>query len=283
MPSTGADNLGDELPAELQRREERLRRIREAKRALEERARAEAEAEGKGKEEAEKVKPDPKMQYNFSDPESRILKGPDGFLQGYNAQIAVEPVLQLIVGQGVTQEANDKRQLLPMLRQVKEQSGQKPTAALADNGYCSEENLQGAAKMQVDAYVATGKQKHNQIVSPCPRGPIPKTATILERMRRKLQTILRAENLCPAQGDRRAGVRTDQAPARVSAVPVARGQQSTGRMGSGLYDAQHLEAPPRLLYVIGALECGRTVTLARKNRELCRNNKHQQPSLNVTP
>jgi hypothetical protein len=74
----GADNLGDELPAELQRREERLRRIREAKRALEERARTEAEAEGKGKEEPEKVKPEPKMQYNFSDPESRILKGPDG-------------------------------------------------------------------------------------------------------------------------------------------------------------------------------------------------------------
>src|ERR1019366_5343166 len=90
----GPHSLGDELPAELQRREERLRRIREAKRALQERARAAAEAEGKGK-------PAAKAQYNFTDPESRILKGPDGFLQGYNAQIAVEPVLQLIVGQGV--------------------------------------------------------------------------------------------------------------------------------------------------------------------------------------
>lgn len=185
----GSDNLGDELPAELQRREERLRRIREAKRALEERARAEAEAEGKDEEEQERVKPEPKAQYNFTDPESRILKGPDGFLQGYNAQIAVEPVLQLIVGQGVTQQANDKRQLLPMLRKVREQSGQKPTAALADNGYLSEENLQGAVKMQIEAYVAVNKQKHNQILPPCPRGPMPKTATLLERMRRKLQTI----------------------------------------------------------------------------------------------
>lgn len=185
----GPDKLGDELPAELQRREERLRRIREAKRALEERARAEAEAEGKDQEEQGKAKPAPKAQYNFTDPESRILKGPDGFLQGYNAQIAVEPVLQLIVGQGVTQEANDKRQLLPMLRKVKEQSGQKPGVVLADNGYLSEENLKGAARMQVDAYVAAGKQKHSQIVSPCPRGPIPKSATSLERMRRKLQTI----------------------------------------------------------------------------------------------
>jgi transposase len=186
----GPHSLGDELPAELQRREERLRRIREAKRALEERARSEAEAEGKGKEEQAKVKPAPKAQYNFTDPESRILKGPDGFLQGYNTQIAVEPVLQLIVGQGVTQEANDKRQLLPMLRQVKEQSGHKPSTVLADNGYLSEESLQGAAKMQVDAYVATGKQKHSQIVPPCPRGPIPKSATLLECMRRKLQTIV---------------------------------------------------------------------------------------------
>jgi hypothetical protein len=114
----GSDNLGDELPAELQRREERLRRIREAKRALEERARAEAEAAGQGQEEEEKVKPDPKMQYNFSDPESRILKGPDGFLQGYNAQIAVEPVLQLIVGQGVTQEANDRANKFEAVRQA---------------------------------------------------------------------------------------------------------------------------------------------------------------------
>jgi len=186
----GTDKLGDELPAELQRREERLRRIREAKRALGERARAEAKAAGQNEEEQEKAKPAPKAQYNFSDPESRILKGPDGFVQGYNAQIAVEPALQLIVGQGVTQEANDKRQLLPMLRNVKEQSGQQPSAVLADNGYLSEENLKGAAQMQVEAYVAAGKQKHNQIVPPCPRGPIPKAATLLERMRRKLQTVL---------------------------------------------------------------------------------------------
>jgi transposase len=184
----GPESRGDELPVELGRREERLRRIREAKRALEERARAEAEAAGND-EEQEKVKPDPKAQYNFSDPESRIMKGPDTFVQGYNAQIAVEPVLQLIVGQSVTQEANDKKQLLPMLQKVKQQSGQKPTAALADNGYFSEENLRGAAKMRVEAYVAVSKQKHNQIVPPCPRGPIPKTATVLERMRRKLHTV----------------------------------------------------------------------------------------------
>jgi transposase len=184
----GPENRGDELPAELGRREERLRRIREAKRALEERARAEAEAEGKGQEEQAQVKPEAQMQYNFTDPESRIMKGPDTFVQGYNAQISVEPTLQLIVGEAITEQANDKQQLLPMLQRVQEQSGQKPIAVLADNGYFSEANLKGAAKMRIEVYVAVGKQKHSQTVPPCPRGPIPKSATPLERMRRKLRT-----------------------------------------------------------------------------------------------
>ena len=117
------------------------------------------------------------------------MKGPDGFVQGYNAQIAVEPVLQLIVGQAVTQQGNDKKQLLPMLAKVKEQSGQPPSAVLADSGYMSEENLRQVAKLGVEAHVAVGRQQHQQTVPPCPRGRIRKTATLLERMRRKLQTV----------------------------------------------------------------------------------------------
>ena len=81
----GGDRRGDELPAELQRREDRVRRIRAANRALEERAREEAKAEGKSEDEQKDVKPSPKSQYSFTDPESRIMKGPDSFLQGYNA------------------------------------------------------------------------------------------------------------------------------------------------------------------------------------------------------
>jgi transposase len=185
----GPENAGDELPSELARREERLRRIREAKRALEERARAEASAEGKDEQEQKKVRPEAKAQYNFTDPESRIMKGADGFVQGYNAQLAVEPRLQLIVGQSVTQQANDKQQLLPMIKKVQEQSGQKPSAVLADSGYVSEDNLRGVAKLGVEAYVAAGRQKHNQGVPPCPRGRIRKSATLLERMQRKLQTV----------------------------------------------------------------------------------------------
>jgi len=62
-----------------------------------------------------------KAQYNFTDPESRILKGSDGFVQGYNTQIAVEPVFQLIVGQRVTQVANDKQQMVPLIEAMEAQ------------------------------------------------------------------------------------------------------------------------------------------------------------------
>src|SRR6202040_2658931 len=76
----GRDRQGDELPEELQRRETRIARIREARRTLEERAREEAVSQGKDLKEA---KPKPKAQFNFTDPESRIMKGPDGFVQAY--------------------------------------------------------------------------------------------------------------------------------------------------------------------------------------------------------
>jgi transposase len=178
----GADRRGDELPSELQRRESRLTRIREAKRALEARANAEAAAAGKS---ADAVKPDPKAQYNFTDPESRIMKGPDGFVQAYNAQLAVDE-LQLIVGQAVTQETNDKHQLLPMVAVIEQQWGATPTQLLADAGYCSDTNLAAIADTPIDAYISTRKQKHGERPGPCPRGPLPKTATRVDRMARKL-------------------------------------------------------------------------------------------------
>ena len=180
----GRDRRGDELPAELQRRESRLKRIREAKRALEARAKEEATAKGKP---AESAKPDPKAQYNFTDPESRIMKGPDGFVQAYNVQVAVDE-LQLIVGQAVTQETNDKKQLMPMITTIERQSSDTPTELLADAGYCSDENLTAIGDTRIDAYISTRKQKHGERPGPCPRGPLPKTATIVDRMSRQLHT-----------------------------------------------------------------------------------------------
>ena len=181
----GRDRRGDELPAELARRETRWKRIQEAKRALEKRAREQAKSKD---EPEEKAKPKAQMQYNFTDPESRILPGADGFVQAYNAQIAVEPDFQLIVGQRVTQAANDKQQLQPTLDVVRQQAGQTPQAVMTDSGYCSEANLQYLEKSKIEGFIATDRESYRGRQQPSPRGPLPEGATRVDRMRRKLQT-----------------------------------------------------------------------------------------------
>ena len=181
----GPDRRGDELPAELARRETRLQRIREAKRGLEERAREQAKSKD---EPEEKAKPEAKMQYNFTDPESRILPGADGFVQAYNAQIAVEPDFQWIVGQRVTQAANDKQQLQPTLEAIRQQAGHTPQAVMTDSGYCSEANLQYLEKKKIEGFIATDRESYRDRQQPGPRGPLPQGATRVDRMRRKLQT-----------------------------------------------------------------------------------------------
>lgn len=179
----GTDRSGDELREELRRRESRLERISQAKHALEEEASRQAQQADK-----EQAKPEDKKQYNFTDPQSRIMKGSDGFVQGYNCQIAVEGNFQLIVGQAVTQQANDKKQLEPMIQAIEEQAGHKPGEVLADSGYCSEDNLKYLARRHIDGYVATERQNHGARGTACKRGPLPEGATAVERMKRKLQT-----------------------------------------------------------------------------------------------
>lgn len=186
----GRDRSGDELPEELSRRESRLKRIREAKKVLEERARAKAAEQGKPVEEAT---PKEKAQYNFTDPESRIMKGGDGFIQGYNAQVAVDSQSQMIVGQTVTQETNDKRQIVPMVETVEQQAGERPTEIVADSGYCSDANLEHLASesnpaKSIDAFIATDREPHDNGDPIHVRGPLPKNATRVDRMRRKLRT-----------------------------------------------------------------------------------------------
>jgi transposase len=181
----GKNRRGDELPAELARRETRLEKIREAKQAVEERAREKAASQGKSEAGAE---PEDKAQYNFTDPESRIMKGPDGFVQAYNTQIAVEPDLQLIVGQRVTQAANDKQQLQPMVEAMVEQAGQKPQEIIGDSGYCSDQNLQYLENKRMTGFVAVDRESYRDRNQTGPRGPLPKGATRTDRMRRKLQT-----------------------------------------------------------------------------------------------
>lgn len=185
----GKGKRGDELPEELRFHTKRLQKIREAKALLEAEARAEGLQEKKRRDTGDPPLPPDKAQKNFTDPESRILKdnATKSFVQGYNAQVAVDAKAQVIVAADVTQEAVDKQQFIPMLQKVKAQVRRYPKQVLADAGYCSEKNVACAQTKRVDAYLATGRIKHTAPLV-CPKGRIPKEATLLDRMRRKLRT-----------------------------------------------------------------------------------------------
>lgn len=205
----GKDRRGDELPAELARRESRLVKLREAKKALEAQAAQAASehaaelARRKGADEdtvaeraaqaAAEAVPKPKAQRNFTDPESRIMKTGDGsFAQCYNAQAVVDEDNQVIVAADLHDCASDVASLHPMTKQVTDNTGQHPDQVLADAGYCSAENLDQAAQVAeqtgTEFLIATGRRKHDEPAPPPPRGRIPKDATAKQRMARKLTT-----------------------------------------------------------------------------------------------
>jgi len=181
----GVDRTGDELPEELRHREGRLKKIAEAKAALEERARRAAQESGEGDGEVT-----PKEQRNFTDPESRIMRSGDGaFMQGYNAQLAVDAEKQVIVAADVVQAANDKRQLVPMVEAAVDAFEEVPEAFSADAGYWSQDNAETLQDYEIEAYVAPEKIGHRQWRdAKAPRGRIPKDLTQKERMRRVLTT-----------------------------------------------------------------------------------------------
>ena len=181
----GSNRSGEELPAELARRETRLKKIREAKAALEAEAREEAEAKGKDPETA---KPSPKAQRNFTDAESRIQKTPDGFIQGYNAQVAVDDLFQIIVAQHVTSASPDVQQLQPSLVSIERNLQCRPQAMVADAGYFSEENIRALEKRNIEPFISPQKEKHGRPPLKSPRGRPPGNLTLRQRMARKLLT-----------------------------------------------------------------------------------------------
>jgi len=176
----GPDKRGDELPAELAFREGRLKKIREAKEALEREAR-----------EAGAAEPKDKAQRNFTDPESRIMPSSSekgSFLQGYNCQAAVDDEHQVIVACDTTQQTNDSQQAKPMMEQVKKNTGKTPDKVSMDAGYASEANIVDVEALGTEAFIATNRKKHNDVVPAAPRGRMPKKLSVLGRMRRKLLT-----------------------------------------------------------------------------------------------
>src|SRR5882724_6225757 len=132
----GPEQRGDELPAWAASKQERLSKIRAARAALEAEAQAAAASKtptdgpddqgGPGPQAPEPAKPEPKAQRNFTDPQSRIMKTKDGFIQGYNAQAAVDAASQVIVAHDLGQAGNDKQQLEPMIAAIRAANGRHP-------------------------------------------------------------------------------------------------------------------------------------------------------------
>lgn len=166
----GAELSAEELPDWVRDKQRRLEKIREARARLEAEARAEASAKGEeikrgGPGRPRKNEPGtPKdsAQSNFTDPESRIMKSHDGFIQGYNAQAVVDADSQVIVAQGLTNNASDAQQLAPMAAQIKQNTKRQAREMSADAGYCSEDNLTEINRRHISGYIATGRQKHGE-------------------------------------------------------------------------------------------------------------------------
>ena len=183
---------GDEMPDWVADKQKRLEKICQAKAELEAEAKAAAEAEMQRREQAEvqrkaegrkksgrtpappKQEPDGKTQRNFTDPESRILKTRDGYIQGYNAQAAVDAKAQIIVAHDLTQSMSDQNQLVPLMDGIKDNLACQPKEASADAGYLSEANLAALAERNISAYVAAGRAKHPGEVKRRITGPLTK-------------------------------------------------------------------------------------------------------------
>jgi transposase len=218
--ATLGSRRGDELPAELKRREDRLVKIREAKARLEAEAAAKAEeeqrrrdgeqakreAEGRQRRGQEPAPIDPtpedKAQTNFTDAEAKIMKQSNkGFDYSYNAQAVVDGQEQIIVAAEVTAAANDKQQGVPLGRATLDNLAaagiERPKASdgtlvpipnTADSGYFSEKAVEALEKMGLDPYIATGRQKHNDAPVPIVEGKPAATASAQEKMQHKLRT-----------------------------------------------------------------------------------------------
>jgi transposase len=190
---------GDELPRWVADKEKRLAKIRAAKAELEAEAKAAAQEERRRRAEAEEkriaegrkkngktpkppsAEPDGKAQRNFTDPESRLLLTKDGYIQGWNAQAAVDGTAQVIVAHGLTPSMSDHGQLVGLVDAVAANLGRRPNEVSADSGYLSEPNLAALDERGVVAYIATGRAKHPGEAKRKIGGPL------TQAMRRKLK------------------------------------------------------------------------------------------------
>jgi len=172
---------GWKLPPELATPEKRREFIAKWRKELEARARTEAE---------KAAKPAPKAQINFTDPESRIMKNADkAFIQGYNAQVAVDAETHIIVAADLTNQAADSPHLPAMVEQILTNTGRRPEELSADAGYFSEANLKALSESGIEPFIPPEKVRHSEWRNQTsPRGRIPGNASPRYLMSRKLRT-----------------------------------------------------------------------------------------------
>ncbi len=195
------ERRGDELPEWVKNKQKRLEKIRaakaeleaEAKRLLATRPRDNRDDDpnkprGGGKRMPKNSgEPNDKAQLNFTDKDSKILKTSDGFVQGYNCQLAVDSANQIIVAHATLNEQGDTPQLPAMIRLIKINTGRQAEELSADAGYLSEANLRELKRRHIRGYIATGRQRHSATATPPPkRGPNTGPLTLLmnQRLRR---------------------------------------------------------------------------------------------------
>lgn len=205
----GIDRRGDELPDWVSDKQKRLEKIRQAKAELEAEAQEEA-ARKKAEDERKPAKnrarqpipntPSDDEKRNLTDRDSRLLKTMNGFVQGYNAQAAVDADSQVIVGEMLTNERNDLKMLIPLIEQIEANTADAVREISADTGYYSEQNLEQLQQRVIRGYVATGRrdkdgQWHGDV------GPLGQQMRArFERGRKQTRYRLRARTVEPVFG-----------------------------------------------------------------------------------
>ena len=149
--------------------------------------------------------PEPKAQRNFTDPESRILKTKDGYIQGYNAQAAVDADNQIIVAHTLSNNGSDQPHFAPLLNGIKTNLRRNPDEVSADAGYCSAANLRTLSRRRIKGYIATGRQKHGAksataTRSAKPGSPLARMAIRLRRAGHRSRYRLRKQVVEPVFG-----------------------------------------------------------------------------------
>ena len=155
----GRDKSGEEMPDWVADKKKRAEKIRAAQ--AEEKRKAEGRKKPGKPAAPPSDEPDPKAQMNpRARPGGRIMKTKDGFIQGYNAQAAIDATAQVIVAHGLDARQSDQHHLTPIADAIEASLGRKPTQLSADAGYCSDANLAALEKRGIDAYIAPGRAKH---------------------------------------------------------------------------------------------------------------------------